>query len=162
MRLPEDKLISLSAISAVAVRLRAEGKRIVTTNGCFDLLHWGHIKYLSEARRHGDVLICGVNSDVSVRGLKGTGRPMTAERIRALQVAGLESVDFVCIFDDSTPERFLAQVKPDVHVKGGDYQDKPMPERALVEGHGGRIVLIALEEGFSTTGLIERLRTLSD
>lgn len=158
-RSPEKKLIDWSVLPALVARLKAEGRRIVTTNGCFDLLHWGHAKYLHQARQEGDLLICGINSDRSVRSLgKGDNRPLQPEKFRALQVAALESVDYVVIFDESTPDRFLDVVRPQVHIKGADYASKPIPERALVEKHGGLIELIPFVEGFSTTSLIEKIR----
>jgi len=156
-RTPESKVLSPSALAAKVAELRAQGKRIVTTNGCFDLLHWGHIHCLAEARKLGDVLIVGLNSDASVRGLKGPSRPLVEEGTRLKQIAGLESVDFVSLFFEGTPEKFLETVRPAVHVKGGDYESGKMPERTVVEKHGGTIQIIPQVPGFSTTALIGKI-----
>ena len=158
--IPEEKIIPFEKLTSLANDLRKAGKRLVTTNGCFDLLHWGHIKYLSDARSLGDVLICGVNADVSVKRLKGNTRPIWPERVRALQLAGLESVDYVAIFQEDTPVRFLEAVKPSIHVKGGDYKGKEIPEQKVMTSIGGKVVCVPLVEGFSTTSLIERLKLL--
>ncbi len=155
---PESKVIPFEGLPALAERLRAEGRRIVTTNGCFDLLHWGHIKYLHDARALGDVLICGVNADESVRRLKGPSRPIWDEKVRALQLAGLASVDYVAVFGEDTPERFVEAIRPAIHVKGGDYEGKDVPEKRVVERLGGKMVCVPLVPGFSTTGLVEKLR----
>jgi rfaE bifunctional protein nucleotidyltransferase chain/domain len=158
MRSSESKVIAIDEIEALASQLRASGRRIVTTNGCFDLLHWGHLAYLNEARALGDVLICGVNSDASVRHLKGDSRPLISEHYRALQLAALEAVDYVTIFSEETPDKFLEKVKPSLHVKGGDYQPDQLPERKVVEAGGGKVVCLSLILGFSTTGLIAKLK----
>lgn len=157
MRPPEEKLVPFDALEALGARLRREGRRIVTTNGCFDLLHWGHIKYLADARALGDVLVCGVNADASVNRLKGDGRPIHDERTRALQVAGLESIDYVVVFPDDTPVRFLERVRPDIHAKGADYEGKWIPETDVMARLGGRVALVPLVAGLSTTKLVERL-----
>jgi rfaE bifunctional protein nucleotidyltransferase chain/domain len=155
----EDKIVTEQALQELCSRLHNERKRIVTTNGCFDLLHWGHIQYLFLAKQLGDCLIVGINSDRSVKTLeKGGDRPLVAEKYRALQIAGLESVDWVYIFDESTPELFLSLVQPHLHVKGGDYQDKRLPESKVVENAGGKVVLLPLEPGFSTTALLDKIR----
>ena len=121
LRSLDEKIIPSNHLAELAAELRSSGKTIVTTNGCFDLLHLGHISYLLEARKLGDVLIVGINSDSSVRGLKGTNRPICSEITRAKQIAGLESVDYVTIFNEQTPEAMLSKIQPSVHVKGGDY-----------------------------------------
>jgi D-beta-D-heptose 7-phosphate kinase/D-beta-D-heptose 1-phosphate adenosyltransferase len=153
----ESKLIPFSSLGGLAEKLRAQNKKIVTTNGCFDILHFGHLKILEEARSLGDVFLCGVNSDRSVKKLKGERRPIFSEKTRALQVAALESVDYVTIFDEDTPERFLSIVKPAVHVKGGDYAPEDLPERACVESFGGKVVCLPYLQGFSTTRVLELL-----
>jgi rfaE bifunctional protein nucleotidyltransferase chain/domain len=158
MRKLESKVVPLKDVSKLAEKWRAEGKRIVTTNGCFDLLHLGHIRYLQEARSLGDVLLVGLNSDKSVKGLKGENRPLFPENIRALQLAGLESVDCVTIFSEPTPEELLQLVRPAVHVKGGDYRPEDLPEKKVVEKHGGKVHCVSLVEGFSTTKILERLK----
>lgn len=155
----EDKLLTETSLKSLCADLHRKGQKIVTTNGCFDLIHWGHIKYLSRAREMGDCLIVGINSDRSVRGLgKGEDRPLVTEKYRALQIAGLESVDWIYIFDEPTPEKFLEIVRPAIHAKGGDYHGKSLPESAVVEGGGGKIALVPLEAGFSTTALVDKIR----
>src|SRR5262249_47336987 len=136
--------------------LRASGKKLVVTNGCFDLLHLGHVTYLETARQHGDALLVGVNSDKATRELKGPGRPVNPEQDRAAVLAALESVDGVCIFADTTATRFLAAARPDVYVKGGDYTVNTLnqDERRTVEEAGGRIVIIPFVPGKSTTALL--------
>jgi len=154
----QTKLVPHSRLASLSGELKAKGKRIVTTNGCFDLLHWGHINYLNEARELGDVLIVGINSDDSVRGLKGSTRPLLGEIHRAMQIAALEAVDYVTIFDDATPINFISQVAPQIHVKGGDYAGKELPERAAVEGLGGKLAFLSLVEGLSTSNLIKKIK----
>ncbi len=162
MRSFHDKLVSRDALSGLASGFSKAQKTLVSTNGCFDLLHLGHIEYLQSAKRFGDVLLVGVNSDASVRKLKGRGRPVQDETTRALQIAALESVDYVFLFSDLTPVEWLEALRPQVHVKGADYLNKEMPEREVIAAWGGRIELIPFLEGYSTTGLIERLKTLPD
>jgi len=141
-------------------RWRAAGERIVFTNGVFDLLHRGHVEYLAEARSLGDRLVVGVNSDASVRRLgKGAGRPLVAEADRSAVLAALRSVDLVIGFDDDTPERLIRDVRPDVLAKGSDWAKEAIVGREFVESYGGRVVSVPLRAGFSTTALIERLRT---
>lgn len=161
MRNAASKILSLTELGARGADWRAKGKKIVSTNGCFDLLHWGHVQYLEKARALGDLLVCGINSDASVRGLKGPSRPLVSEKFRCLQIAGLESIDYVVLFAEATPEHLLKTLKPHVHVKGADYEGKPIPERELVKTWGGKLELIELVEGFSTTSLVEKLKNLS-
>jgi rfaE bifunctional protein nucleotidyltransferase chain/domain len=139
--------------------VRASGKRLVVTNGCFDLLHMGHATYLEQARALGDLLLVGVNGDHSVRQLKGAGRPINPERDRAALVAALESVDAVCVFSEREATRFLQRAQPDIYVKGGDYRPETLnqEERRLVEKLGGRIEIIPAVPGKSTTGLLQKL-----
>jgi rfaE bifunctional protein nucleotidyltransferase chain/domain len=134
-------------------------KRLVVTNGCFDLLHLGHVTYLETARNLGDLLLVGVNSDAAVRGLKGEGRPVNSEEDRAAVLAALESVGAVCIFPDVRATNFLATAKPDIYVKGGDYtlETLDQEERRTVESAGGKIHLIPFVPGKSTTGLLKKL-----
>jgi D-glycero-beta-D-manno-heptose 1-phosphate adenylyltransferase len=136
-----------------------EKMRLVVTNGCFDLLHLGHVTYLETARNLGDMLLVGVNSDAAVRGLKGEGRPVNSEDDRALVLAALEAVDAVCIFPDVRATNFLAAAKPDIYVKVGDYTLATLDqsERKTVEGAGGKIHLIPFVPGKSTTGMLKRL-----
>jgi D-glycero-beta-D-manno-heptose 1-phosphate adenylyltransferase len=154
-----EKIISLDALPAWRRVLRAEGRKLAVTNGCFDLLHIGHVIYLETARNHGDMLLVGVNSDASVRELKGEGRPLNAEDDRALVVAALQSVDCVCIFPERSAARFLALAQPDVYVKGGDYtlETLDQQERHAVENAGGKIVITPLVPGKSTTALFGKM-----
>jgi len=157
-RKPKTKIVPATRIQELSESLKAQGKKIVTTNGCFDILHLGHIQYLLQAREMGDVLIVGINSDRSVKLLKGPNRPINPESDRALQLAGLESVDYVTIFDESTPERLLKTIGPSIHVKGGDYTADKLPEKSVVEAGGGSVVCVSHLEGFSTTRLIEKIK----
>jgi len=138
---------------------RATGKKLVVTNGCFDLLHVGHITHLEAARNQGDLLLVGLNSDQSVRQLKGRDRPLNTEDDRAAVVAALESVDAVCIFSDRSATRFLEAAEPDIYVKGGDYTLETLnqEERRVVERGGGKILILPLVPGKSTTELLDRV-----
>jgi rfaE bifunctional protein nucleotidyltransferase chain/domain len=140
--------------------LKSAHKKIVTTNGCFDILHVGHIRILNEAKALGDVLIVGINSDKSVRKLKGEARPVVSQNDRAEILANLAAVDFVTIFDEDTPVEFLRVAKPDIHVKGQDYEAKALAEAPVVESMGGTVKLLPLVPSKSTTGLIDKIRTL--
>ncbi len=158
----EEKVVPLEQLGAIVAGLRREGHSIVTTNGCFDLLHLGHVRYLEEAAKHGEVLVVGINSDNSVRQLKGPSRPIVPEAERAALVAALEAVDYVTIFDRLNPNELVALLRPDVHVKGRDYDPKRMPETVPVRQWGGRVVTVELSEGHSTSELIRRIRGLDD
>jgi D-beta-D-heptose 7-phosphate kinase/D-beta-D-heptose 1-phosphate adenosyltransferase len=139
-------------------RLRAAGKTIVFTNGVFDLLHPGHLRYLQHARSLGDALIVGVNSDRSVRANKGEGRPITPEAERAEIVAALSCVDAAVIFDEDTPHDIIAALQPDVLVKGADWAQDAIVGRDVVEARGGRVVRVPVAAGYSTTAMIERIK----
>lgn len=132
--------------------------RLVFTNGCFDVLHRGHVEYLFAARALGDALVVGLNTDASVRRLKGAGRPFNRELDRAFVLAGLGCVDAVTLFDEDTPARLIADLVPDVLVKGGDYRTQDVIGREVVETAGGRVVIVPLIQGHSTTTILERLR----
>lgn len=152
-------LLTPEAASRWAEDQRAAGRRVVFTNGVFDLLHPGHTRYLREARSHGDVLIVGVNSDRSVRALaKGPDRPLTPGHERAEILAALAAVDAVVIFDEATPHAVVAAVQPDVLVKGADWAADAIVGRDVVEARGGRVVRIALAPGYSTTAIVARAR----
>jgi len=151
------KLFTLPELVAWREACRARKKTVVWTNGVFDLLHVGHLRSLREAKRFGDVLIVGVNGDASVKANKGPERPIFPCTERVELLAALDLVDAILVFDDATPEQVLAQVKPDVHVKGADYAGKPIPERAIVEAYGGRVELIQLVPGRSSTGTLAKL-----
>lgn len=143
-------------------RLRDEGKRLVLTNGCYDLLHVGHVRYLQAARRLGDALVVGVNADDSVRRLKGPERPVTGEADRAEILAALEAVDFVSIFNEDTADELVACVRPEVYVKGGDYSADPQAPSFPIEGHtvlayGGEVRVIPFVPGRSTTAILGRI-----
>ncbi|MBI5400305.1 D-glycero-beta-D-manno-heptose-7-phosphate kinase [Candidatus Saganbacteria bacterium] len=144
-------------LKIIAQQLQAEGKKIIFTNGCFDLLHLGHVRYLREAKKLGDVLIIGVNTDRSVRRLKGPERPYVSELERAEILASLECVDYVTLFSELRPDNLIKIVRPDVHVKGGDYSVDQLPEKALVETLGGRIVVIPPIKGRSTTNIVDKI-----
>ena len=149
-------LIPNERVEDFATALRAGGARVVFTNGCFDILHAGHVRYLAAARALGDVLILGLNSDASVRRLKGETRPVNSEADRAEVVGALASVDYVVIFGEDTAEELIARVRPAVYAKGGDYTRETLPEARIVESYGGEVAFIPLVEGKSTTGIIER------
>jgi D-beta-D-heptose 7-phosphate kinase/D-beta-D-heptose 1-phosphate adenosyltransferase len=148
---------SLSAISQEVRRLQQSGKRIVFTNGCFDILHAGHVALLQRARELGDVLVVAINSDASVRRVKGPNRPIIPEDERAELLAGLEMVDLICTFDEDTPLEAILKIHPDVLVKGADWGIDGVVGRAEVEGWGGKVVALPLVEGKSTTGIVERV-----
>jgi rfaE bifunctional protein nucleotidyltransferase chain/domain len=139
-------------------RHRRAGRRVVLTNGCFDVVHAGHVVCLQEARALGDLLVVGLNSDASVRRLKGPARPVNPQVDRARVVAGLRCVDHVVPFDEDTPMALIAALRPDVYVKGGDYTVAALPERSLVESYGGRVVVLPYLPGRSTSEIIARIR----
>ena len=151
-----DMLIPNERIEAFAAALREAGVRVVFTNGCFDILHAGHVRYLAAARALGGVLILGLNSDASVRRLKGEMRPVNTAEDRAEVVGALKSVDYVVIFGEDTAENLIAKVRPAVYAKGGDYTRETLPEARIVESYGGEVAFIPLVAGKSTTGIIER------
>jgi D-beta-D-heptose 7-phosphate kinase/D-beta-D-heptose 1-phosphate adenosyltransferase len=158
---PRQKHVGWPELLSAREDLRRAGKVVVWTNGCFDLLHPGHVSSLQAARALGDALVVGLNSDASVRGAKGPGRPVLTQDERAAVLAALECVDYVVVFDEPTPEAALARLRPDVHCKGADYappHGKPIPERAVVEGYGGRVEFLPLAPGLSTTELLRRVR----
>lgn len=145
-------------LSAFAAALRAHGQKIVFTNGCFDILHVGHVRYLGAARALGDCLVVGLNSDASVRRLKGPERPVNEEADRAEVLDALRAVDYVTIFDEPTAAELIEIIRPDVYVKGGDYTIATLPEAEIVRGYGGRVEFIDLVPERSTTRVIEKLR----
>lgn len=138
--------------------MQTRGGRVVFTNGVFDLLHPGHVRYLKDARRLGDLLIVGINSDRSVRAIKEPGRPLNPESERAEVLLSLECVDAAVVFDEDTPYQLIEQIQPDVLVKGADWGPSEIVGRDVVEGRGGRVVRIELADGYSTTNLIRRVR----
>ncbi len=138
-------------------RLHGEGRRIAFANGCFDILHVGHVRYLEQARKCGDVLVVGVNSDRSVRALKGAGRPILRAQARAELVAALAAVDYVVVFDEPTVREVLLDLRPDVHCKGTDYTVETVPEREVVRSYGGRVEIVGDAKDHSTRELLGRL-----
>jgi rfaE bifunctional protein nucleotidyltransferase chain/domain len=157
-----DKIIAWDKLSEWRKLFRASGKKLVVTNGCFDILHLGHVTYLESARSFGDALLVGVNGDVATRQLKGAGRPVNSESDRAAILAALESVRGVCIFTDTTATKFLAAAQPDIYVKGGDYTLDTLnqDERRAVESSGGKIKIIPFVPGKSTTALLKKISRL--
>jgi D-glycero-beta-D-manno-heptose 1-phosphate adenylyltransferase len=157
-----EKIIPWNKLPEWRAALRMGGRKLVVTNGCFDLLHLGHVTYLERARNEGDALLVGVNGDSAVRQLKGPDRPVNPEQDRAGVLAALQSVDGVCVFAERTAARFLAEAQPDIYVKGGDYTIETLnaEERRIVERAGGRIVIIPLVPGKSTTGLLKKILRL--
>ena len=154
-----SKIIGIPELARRAQELRGQGKKLVFTNGCFDLLHVGHVRYLCSARQLGDVLAVGVNGDDSVRALKGPNRPLNSERDRAEVLAALECVEWVTIFPEVRATQLLEQVRPSIYAKGGDYTPETLheEERAVLERIGAEIRIIPFAEGYSTTALISKL-----
>ena len=152
------KLVSQDELAEITSREKRDGRRVVFTNGCFDLLHPGHVRCLAEARALGDVLIVAVNSDRSARGNKGSEHPLVPERDRAEVLAALAAVDYVTIFDEPTPRELISRVLPNILVKGADWPPDQVVGREEVEAAGGRVISIPLEPGYSTTNLVEKIR----
>ena len=157
-----QKILSPDQLLGVRQALRAAGKSLVFTNGVFDLLHVGHVRYLAEARALGDVLLVAINSDRTVRELKGEGRPLTNESERAEILAALRQVDYVTIFDDISPRSLISELLPDVLVKGGDYNLDEIHGREEVEAAGGRVVSLPFIEGASTSAIIEKMKNSNE
>lgn len=152
-----EKIKALEDLLPLIAILRAAGKKIVFTNGCFDIIHTGHTRYLQKARSLGDVLVVGLNSDSSVRTIKGEKRPINPESERAETLAALASVDFVTIFDEPDPYKLIAAIRPDILVKGGDWPVEKIIGRDIVEAGDGQVINVPYIEGASTTGIIERI-----
>ncbi|HXT10193.1 MAG TPA: adenylyltransferase/cytidyltransferase family protein [Candidatus Angelobacter sp.] len=157
-----EKEISWADLPAWRERVRSSGQRLVVTNGCFDILHPGHVTYLQDARNLGDLLLVGLNGDTAVQQLKGPGRPVNNEQDRSTVLSALESVSGVCIFAEKSAARFLSVAKPDIYVKGGDYTLETLnqEERRIVESAGGKIMLLPIVPGKSTTALLEKISRL--
>ena len=151
-------LIDRMKISEIVTGLKAKGKKIVFTNGCFDILHVGHVRYLKEAKALGDILILGLNSDCSVKSLKGSNRLINNESDRAEVLSALKAIDYVVIFDEKTAENIVGEVKPDIYAKGGDYSIDTLPEAKIVAEHGGKTVLLQLVDGKSSTNIINKCK----
>ncbi len=153
------RILSKEKLKGELDRLRHEGERVVFTNGCFDILHAGHVQYLNEARKFGDVLVVGLNSDRSVRSIKGDLRPVVSQDERAYVVASLKAVDYVTIFDEDTPLQLIEYLEPHILVKGGDWSEDSVVGRESVVKRGGSVRIIPLVKGRSTTNLIEKILT---
>lgn len=151
------KIKTVTELRPLLEILRGAGKKIIFTNGCFDLIHTGHTRYLAQAKSYGDLLVVAVNSDASVRMIKGEKRPINPEADRMETLAALEMVDFVTIFDEPDPYRIISELKPDVLVKGGDWPIEKIIGRDVVEAGGGRVINVPYVEGASTTGIIEKI-----
>jgi len=153
----ERKIKTLAQIKSIAKRLKAKGKKIAFTNGCFDLLHWGHVKYLQDAKKKADILIVGINSDASVRRLKGRGRPITSQFDRARIIGSLGCVDHVVIFSQDTPIELIKLIRPNILIKGADWKKSHIVGSKEVGKFGGRVLTIKLIKGRSTTNLIKEI-----
>jgi len=154
MLIPSDK------IESFCETLREAGQKVVFTNGCFDILHAGHVKYLETARSFGDCLVLGLNTDASVRENKGPERPINSELDRAAVVGALKAVDYVVLFGEKTAETIIAKVRPDVYVKGGDYTLDILPEAKIVQGYGGRVEFVPMVAGRSTSNVVEKIKSM--
>ena len=153
----KDNLLTVEEMRKEIVKLQKDGKRVVFTNGVFDILHIGHLTYLEEAGNLGDILVVGVNSDASVKVNKGDKRPINSEKNRAYVLLGTKFVNYAVIFAEKTPEKLLDILKPDVHVKGGDYKKEDLPETKIVEGNGGEVKILSFVDNVSTTQIINKI-----
>ena len=153
-----EKLIEKENLDNIIKKLKSENKKIVFTNGCFDILHAGHVRYLKESKKFGDILIIGLNSDVSVKKIKGESRPINPEMDRAEVLAGLEAVSYIVLFDETSPVKLLEEIKPDIYTKGADYTVETLPEAKTVLSYGGKIEFIKFLEGRSTTKIIDKIK----
>ncbi len=156
-RLLEKKIQNLRKLKNLILCLKAQRKKIVFTNGCFDLLHYGHVKYLQDAKKKGDILVVGINSDISVKRIKGKPRPVVNEKDRLRLVAALESVDYIVLFKEDTPLKIIKFIKPDVLIKGADWNKNNIVGRDFVLSYGGRVSTIKFVKGYSTTNLIKKI-----
>jgi D-glycero-beta-D-manno-heptose 1-phosphate adenylyltransferase len=153
-----DRILNLPELAQRVTQARSTGARVVLANGCFDILHVGHVRYLEGAKALGDLLVVGINSDAQVAELKGDGRPLMPQEHRAEMVAALQAVDLVVIFDQPTVEQLLLALKPDIHAKGTDYTEATVPEREVVRSYGGRVAIVGDPKDHSTSELIHRLK----
>lgn len=157
----KNKIVSLDELQKQLAACKKDGKKIVSTSGCFDILHAGHVTYLEEAKAAGDILVVMLNSDTSVRGLKGEERPIVPQEERSVVIAGLGCVDYVVLFDDRTPCGLIDLLQPDVVIKGGDYEGKHIPEMDSVSRYGGAVQYVSIVEGCSSTNIIEKIKKLA-
>ncbi len=151
------KIKNLKQLSKIALSLKSKGKKIVFTNGCFDILHFGHVYYLEQAKKQGDILIVGLNSDKSIKRIKGKNRPIICQQDRAKVLAGLESIDYIVIFNEDTPLKTISAIKPNVLIKGADWQKNNIVGADTVRQYGGRVATIKLAKGKSTTNIIDKI-----
>src|SRR3989338_6398585 len=156
----QEKIKSLTELLPLAAEEKKRGKKIVFTNGCFDLLHAGHVEYLEEARKSGDLLVVGLNSDRSVRSIKGVSRPVNTQTARAVVLAALEAVNYIVVFNETDPLELILEIKPDIVVKGGDWPVNRIVGAKEVKAYGGSVKAIPYVPGYSTTDLIEKIRNL--
>ncbi len=156
-RILKDKVAKLSRLKNILQKLQSRGKKIVFTNGCFDLLHAGHVKYLAAAKKMGDILVLGLNSDSSVRKIKGPKRPLVTQEDRLAVMAGLESIDYVVLFNETTPLKLIKTLKPDILVKGADWKTGKIVGADFVKIHAGKVATVKLTKGRSTTNLIKKI-----
>ncbi|MCB9757298.1 MAG: D-glycero-beta-D-manno-heptose 1-phosphate adenylyltransferase [Candidatus Omnitrophica bacterium] len=152
------KIVSVGSLKRKLIGLRGSGQKIAFTNGCFDILHFGHVSYLNAAKKTDRILIVGLNSDDSVRRLKGLGRPVNGELNRAGVLAGLSSVDFIVIFDEDTPQHLISQLKPDILIKGADWKGKEIAGADIVRQNGGKVELIKYLDGLSTSNIVRKIK----
>lgn len=158
----KNKIMTLDRLKEELLYIRKQNKTVVSTSGCFDILHAGHVTYLEEAKAKGDILVVLLNSDSSVRALKGDTRPIVPEAERAVVLAGLASVDYVCIFSDRTPCRIIETIQPDIVIKGGDYAGQHIPEMDSVAAYGGRVEYVNVVDGCSTTNIVEKIKRMTE
>lgn len=149
--------MSLNEAKQLRTAYKNDGKTVVFTNGCFDILHAGHIQYLTQAAELGDVFILGLNTDASVKTNKGDARPINSQESRAIVLSALEVIDHIVFFNEKTPVALLEELKPDIHVKGGDYKAETLPEYQTITAYGGKIQILPFKKGFSTTTIIEKI-----
>lgn len=152
-----QKITTLQKLIPLVNKLKSKNKKIITTNGVFDILHLGHVKYLEQAKKLGGVLIVGVNTDASVKQIKGSQRPINNEKSRTGVLAAIESIDYVFLFNEKTPIKWLEKLKPNFHVKAGDYKLNEIIEKDVVEKNGGKIVVVKIEKNYSTTRIIKKI-----
>ncbi len=152
-----NTVLELNEVKQIASLAKSVGKKIVFTNGCFDLIHGGHIEFLQQAKKKGDLLILGLNSDESVRAIKGEGRPIKSQEERANILSALQDVDYITVFNETTPESLIREIRPDILVKGDDYKLEDVVGREIVEGYGAKVELIPIVKGLSTTQTVDKI-----
>ena len=152
-----EKIVGVDEIEDICRKIRNEDFSIVTTNGCFDILHLGHVEFLQSASDYGDILIVGINSDSSVRRIKGEGRPVNNEVSRSSVISSLGFIDYCVIFSEDTPIQLIRKIKPHIHIKGGDYLGRELPEKKVVEENGGVVKILPQVDGFSSTSILKRI-----